>query len=139
MNKNNITKLISPKQYVNAVTKEIINIKKNASKEALSKLDFETLNPKNSNHCIYGQMYDHCRTSNAVRIIKKCCSEVVAPMSSINSSNILFDVGFIKATKYGYLSYVSMLEKYIAIYPKQNKQIINYLKGTGKMPEITIS
>ena len=139
MNKNNITKLISPDQYINAVTKEVTNLKANASKEALSKLDFETLNPSHSTHCIYGQMYDHCRTSDAVRMIRKCCFKVVNPTGKTGHSDALFDVGFIKASKYNYLSFISILEKHISIYPNQNKQIINYLKGTGKMPKITIS
>jgi len=128
---------ITETEYLGAVKKEIINIKTYATAGAINNLDFDTLRPHNTRKCIYGQMYGHCRRYDAVKLIQKCCYKY-----SIEGNQFLDLNDIVKKNKITELatnSYFSLLENYITIYPAQNKQILAYLRGEGKLPKLKTS
>lgn len=54
------------------VDQEITNLKKYATKEEISKLNFENFCPSSERRCIYGQMTGGCYTKRANYLIGKC-------------------------------------------------------------------
>lgn len=61
------------------VQEEIANLKKYATKEELSKLDFECFNGLSPTSCIYGQMTGYCNNARAVDLIRLSCERVYIP------------------------------------------------------------
>ena len=127
---------LSNEQYLTAVIKEIENIKKYASDEALNNLEWDTFSPGDIHNCIYGKMHGHCRNTSAMVMIGKCCyrystsaklgdTEIFGKKKDIISDNTI---------------YMSILEAYIVDYPKYNEAIIEYLRGERKtLPKLTLS
>lgn len=54
------------------VVKEVLNLRKYATKKEIEKLDLNTLNPEKSNFCIYGQMTGSCFSERAYTLLNKC-------------------------------------------------------------------
>lgn len=63
------------------VKKEAANLKKNATKEELAKLDFDRLDGDSPYSCMYGQMTGHCYSNRASELIFNCCERVYIPLS----------------------------------------------------------
>jgi len=61
---------------VRLVKKEAQSLKKRATKEELSRLNFDTLRPKFGNACLYGQMTGSCWSERAHKLIIKCADRV---------------------------------------------------------------
>jgi len=58
------------------VIEEANNLRNNATKEELSRLDFSNLNSQNSETCIYGQMTGYCFSKRANELIINSCKRV---------------------------------------------------------------
>lgn len=54
------------------VKQEADNIKRFATADEIGRLDFEDLNPKSFNKCIYGQMTGNCSSDRAIDLLNDC-------------------------------------------------------------------
>ena len=135
--KNTTTK----KDFMENVKHEVETLKNLATKKEIAKLDFNNLDPNNTDACIYGQMTGHCRSKRALNLISKACATTVktsdvslvgstfnAMKNQINGpyENNLMKVGQCV------IHYFSALEAYILLKGSKNKHIIEYLKGETK-------
>lgn len=75
---------VSYEQFIEAVEKEVNEIKKHATAKEIKNLDFNHLSPSNSRLCIYGQMTDSCWSKRAAELIFKCCERYVHQIGDIN-------------------------------------------------------
>jgi len=126
---------LSNEQYLKAVRKEILNLKKHASKKDLKNLDFESFDPKGVGNCIYGKMYGYCRSGSAMTMINKCCHK-----HSVKTPTDRKEFGKKEDIMEYRTTHISMLEAYIIDYPQHNKQILQYLRGERKtLPKLTLS
>ncbi|MDL5046504.1 hypothetical protein QQ054_10715 [Oscillatoria amoena NRMC-F 0135] len=107
------------------VRQEADNLKKYATTEELSRLDFEELTPADPNFCIYGQMTGYCRGNRAMELLS---------LSSLPYSDRLSEYkpttanGYIKLAPTG-LNAFSPIEFYICQPGANNSKLIAYLKG----------
>lgn len=58
------------------VIEEATNLKKYATKEELSRLDYDNLDGDSKSRCIYGQMTGDCSSYRANELIIKCAQKV---------------------------------------------------------------
>lgn len=113
------------KPYFNNVLKEINNIKINATKEEINNLNIETLKPSQMSYCIYGQMTGDCFNPRATELIQLCCKTKTSFIVLHSSETTLGKPR--KLNKHH--SSFSYLEHFISNYRKNNKNIIDYIKG----------
>jgi hypothetical protein len=135
---------ISKKQFISDVIAELKNIKKHATPIEINRLDFESFNPKNMDHCIYGQMTGNCLSLRASELIFLCCKRYVENRGyasynkldfktlkpGINGPSIGETVGEF-GFKRGWVNYLSSLESYIMLEESKlkYKKIFAFLKG----------
>lgn len=81
---------ISREDFIKSVRKEIHHLKKNATKEELSRLDFDKLNTHNACKCIYGQMTGYCESSRAMQLYPKIYGDLSYKYISKDSLNESF-------------------------------------------------
>lgn len=111
------------KGYFDRVLNEINLLKQNATKEELSQLNFETLNPDNGRLCIYGQITGDCFSNRAFELIQTCCKTTISfPYLSKTTTHK-------RRPRQDRYDDFSFLEHCIAMYPMNNLAIIQYLKG----------
>lgn len=124
---------------VKLVKSEAKNLRTNANKKEISKLNFESMNPCNSTTCIYGLMTQYCFSDRATSLIEKCAERVYVPNLSchlgiasltktkLNGKPTINDYG-----RRGY-NYFSPIECFIQFPANKtngnNKRLIDYLKG----------
>lgn len=101
---------------------EVNNLKKYATKEELSKLDFDTLNPESKFGCIYGQMTGNCFCERADSLVSKCTKVYYDDIST-------YSAGMTESFIYGTYRNLSPIEVYISLPEAKNKTLIDYLKG----------
>src|SRR5689334_4198531 len=63
-------------EFPKLVIEEAKNLKKLASGEEKSRLNFKELDPEFPTACIYGQMTKNCHSERAVELIRECASRV---------------------------------------------------------------
>lgn len=122
------------------VKEEAKNLKKNATKEELNKLDFDYLSPESRSSCIYGQMTDSCFSSRAAQLIFKCTKRVYKNDSTLENNLKDAPVNGIptkERTQTGEnTSYWSPIEVFISqdvnINNGNNLALIKYLRGETK-------
>ncbi len=125
-------------KLVQLVRKEAENIKKNATKEEISFLDFEMLQSSQSNSCIYGQMTGSCWSKRTAKLIEECTERMYIQNpgeSSLNkctlSSKLISKIKFTI-----HRDYYSPIECFIYFSENEtngnNEALINYLKGNTK-------
>lgn len=112
--------------YKKNVIDEIENLKKFATKEELSKLNFPNFNPYWKNSCIYGQMTGDCFNDRANELIILCAcmtnsftylSEEIQNVSNTLPRNLGDDI-----------DNFTFLEHFISKYKYNNEHIIEYLR-----------
>jgi len=139
-------------EFLKDVKHEIDMLKKHATKEELSKLDFYKFNYKSGFQCIYGQMTGTCESKRAEELMGKSCIRVFESPSGVSSlgessfneikkhingenKNQTWNVdglgnhwltGEKKLRNYKHLS---ALEGYICLKGAKVNNIIRYLKG----------
>jgi hypothetical protein len=101
------------------VTKEAEALRVHATKEERERLDFETLQPSNGNHCIYGQLCGVCDNDRAVELISAC-----APVMYRQNRD-----GFCPTDKSLITSRWSPIEAYVCQAEANNANLISYLRG----------
>lgn len=120
------------------VIKEATRLKKHATKEELSKLDFDTLHPDHWQRCIYGQMTGDCFSQRAYELILECAPRVyVAPLSDSTSCGLEPDGklnGKPHSIKHHSVRgdyYFSPIERFIYLPGNKGKtkKLISFLKG----------
>ena len=121
---------IFPKIVVN----EAKSLKKFATKEELSKLNFTYLDPNRADQCIYGQCFGRCDDERAVEAIETGCPRVYeinkAPEMDNPQGTVKLN-GSPKKNKREYMSYAywSPIEVFIAkAPPEMNKNLLSFLK-----------
>ncbi len=134
------------------VTTEAKNLKKYATKRQLAFLDFKSLDPQHANYCVYGQITGSCKSTEASKLISKCCKRYYNNSSHHETRNVV-EIGFkavkqmvngktIKGVKTmkdfqakrEWLDYLSSIETYILMPKAKNKNLIDYLQGkTNKL------
>lgn len=65
------------KEFKSLVIDEAVKLKAAATKDELSKLDFENLDGNSSYRCIYGQITGHCYSKRASQLLTQCAMGVV--------------------------------------------------------------
>lgn len=127
---------------MNALVKsEAKNLKKFATQDELSNLDFGKFDPDFSKTCIYGQLTGYCHSERAQELIKKCCKKVYRATEE-NISNCLELNGKPKERISGValgsaVNYWSPIEVFVAQHDNNaNGKLINYLKGINNTLEI---
>lgn len=134
------------KQFLEDVEKEARALKKNATKEELSKLDFKTFSPQYPDRCVYGQMTGDCFSKRAHRLIKDCCIRLVdnEKFSPLFKPETIYNAVNGKPTSVKKLNearspeikwtpaYISALEGYIMLPWAKNANLIAFLKGERK-------
>lgn len=141
---------ITKKEFLKDVAHEINQLKNNATKEELTRLDFSTLNPNKAPLCIYGQITGSCENKRTKELMNKSCIRVVH--GELNGEDIGLTSGlfatrtretfrdikkFINGSNESQMwdeddrnySYLSSLETYILLKGAKNKHIIDYLQG----------
>lgn len=109
------------------VKAELDNIKKQATKEEIGKLDFSTFKHYSSYSCIYGQMTGNFSSFRANEINEKVYSLVGFSTETIESYYIPFKQQHFNLFKEARFT---ALEKYLYMVLKpMHKKIIAYLKG----------
>ena len=61
---------------IKLVRQEAKNIKENATKQEIERLKIKSLDPSNTEGCIYGQMTGNCYSERANALIVKCATKV---------------------------------------------------------------
>ena len=120
-----------------AVKLEAKNLKENATKKELKKLDFDELKPNHHESCIYGQMTGSCFSKRAVELINGC-----APSLLDGKISDEFDTTELKLRKFvkdmrsrndDDETFWSPIEVFIVEERNKengnNERLINYLKG----------
>lgn len=128
------------------VRQEADNIKKYATKEEISRLDFKSLDPKKIDRCIYGQMTGNCDNERAVELITLCAKRYVKDnqltmirvdgferiASRVNGETV-DQLSLRRASSsYPLTQHSSMIEAYILLPGAKNESLINYIKGETK-------
>lgn len=65
------------------VIAEAKQLKVNAKKSELKRLNFESLKPNKIDMCIYGQMTSDCNSSRAVKLMELSCEKVYRNTTSV--------------------------------------------------------
>jgi hypothetical protein len=117
-------KKLLKKDFLNMVMKEINRIKKEATKEEIGELNFNTLNPYLSITCIYGQMTGSCTSARAKILHPKTFKETADKRWTFND--------WVKSKDSELGCMVTPLEVYITLKDSKNKKVIQYLKGEIK-------
>jgi len=116
------------------VIQEAKNLKRYATKNELSYLDFDNLKPDNKGGCIYGQMTGNCFSRRAEDLIIRCAPRVYK-INSVGQTPALY--GLINNRLNGKPSYEKARYTYFSpievfIYNNRNKEnnkrLIDYLK-----------
>ena len=109
--------------------KEIENIKKFATSKQKERLVFRTLNPLDTRRCIYGQMTNgNCEKPLSLALINKCCTRTV----DVDQGD------FLKEDR-DYWGKASALESFIIAHSKNNKHILQYIKGEVSTLKLTVT
>lgn len=117
------------KSYINNVIKEINNIKINATKEEIDKLNIETLTPSDGYQCIYGQMTGYCFNFRAVELIQLCCKTKTSFYGLLYNETQDVKPRQVKPRQVNKnINSFSYLEHFISNYKENNKNIIDYIK-----------
>jgi hypothetical protein len=108
-------------------------LRRNATSEQRGRLNFQTLEAKDSYNCVYGQMTGSCWSGEAERLIKKCASRVY-PSHQIDI--VTYGEGEIKANgepSSNRNKYYSPIEIFISSKNNQingnNRKLLEYIKG----------
>lgn len=72
-------------KFPKLVIDEATALRKHATEEEISNLDFETLKPDTVNSCIYGQMTGHCFSARAKELIEKSCKKVYSTNGELSN------------------------------------------------------
>lgn len=119
---------LTNKKYLNLVASKLIAIKKHATKKEINKLEITTLNPRNMENYIYGQMTGDCRSARAVKLINLCCASWIKQHRHLVKRKPLQ-----RDRSIGAMEYFSNLESYIIHTSEENlAEIVDYLKGNRK-------
>lgn len=112
------------KDFIMDVLYEINHIKKHATKEEISRLDFEEFSPERIDKCIYGQMTGDCFSKRAEQLMPKKHDAI------FNLLNGKSKINFIKDMQLNDEQSFTVLEVFVSLnYKDQNAGIIRYLKG----------
>lgn len=129
------------------VRHEIDMLKKHATKEELSNLNFDAFDPESPAQCIYGQATGSCESPRAKELMDKACIRVMDFKSHrganavIRKSTFKYLKDFINGSNKGQgwtetgsrnYTHLSALEAYICLKDANNKGIIKYLRGEAK-------
>lgn len=120
-------------ELVKMAKAEIKRIKKVATEDEISRLNFETFYPNKVSSCIYGQMTGDCGSPRAKEIMPKQFDEIFKPELVYTTKNerLLSNQDFRSGSAF------TALEKYLYIADKKTqKHIISFLKG--KTPKLII-
>lgn len=128
---------LTKKEFIKNVKSEIKAIKKYATDEEKQNLNFKEFNPTSYQNCIYGQIANGCRTTRAVKLIRKCCISFIHKecwLSIAAHQNTPNDCNSITKTSKEKLSggfYFSSLELFIVdkYYQKFNRRVLQFIKG----------
>lgn len=132
------------KRVLKDVTHEIEMLKKYATDEEKSFLEFGSFDPNNPNNCIYGQMTGDCESARAKELMDKACTTVmdlgtegVGQVVGVDIDSEEFSVNgkytgqtwLREQAGYRDYRYVSVLEAYIATDGARVNHIMEYIRG----------
>lgn len=109
------------------VRKEAEALRIHATKEELSRLDIEMLDPSNIYLCVYGMCTGNCESPRASELIKKC-----APIFISSES----DPDYMKTVTEFRGYHWSPIEYYIGYPEANNTNLITFLRGETETLEL---
>lgn len=120
-------------EFYDLVRQEAISLKRHGFKKELARLDFETLDPGNSDYCIYGQMTGSCFSNRAKSLILKCAPLMVGGVvEAMYINGVPKNKMFILHKDQPGIhdrAYFSPIENYINLFSDDSEYLINFLKG----------
>lgn len=122
------------------VKKEAEALRKNATSEERSKLNFNSLDPHHLNKCIYGQMTGNCNSVRGVQLIEACAKRYIKDgdltyvardgfkriqerVNGATVADLYYDRNSLIDVHY------SAIEAYILLPEAKNAELISYLRG----------
>ncbi|MEK6829010.1 MAG: hypothetical protein AABY15_02705 [Nanoarchaeota archaeon] len=140
---------MNEQEFLKEVEKEVILLKKHASKEQLDNLDADLIDPTHADACIYGQMTGECRSLEAKRLMDLCCKRIFLVddgAEDLTGKKFSKVKGFLGEKYTGQtwdeasievgdkycireFMYLSVLEGYICLKGAKVKSVISFLKG----------
>ena len=144
--------------FLKSVLHEVNMLKKHATKEEISKLNFTKFDPSNLRNCIYGQMSGSCENERAKELMDLSCERVVHAEKGGKKLGLVGDGWFSTRTNETFsdinefingayesqmwnsdrrnYEYYSCLETYILLKGAKIKEIFLFLKGESKNLEL---
>ncbi len=140
------------RDFLSAVEHEVRMLKEHANKSELKKLNFDNLDPRKMDNCIYGQMTGSCASKRAKKLMDKSCiivtngklggcndlidkkySDIKRFINGQNTGQGWYDQGgddgsFLRSGSRDF-KYLSALEAYICLNGAKNKHIIDFIRG----------
>ena len=116
------TKLLK-KDFHQMVLEEANHLRKHATDEEKSNLDFDNLDILSPRYCIYGKMTGNCDSNRAIELYKKTLGGVQEEFKSFSEYK---DHGTFEGSHY---QFRTPIEIYITIEGSKNEQLIKYIKG----------
>lgn len=110
---------------IQKVIAEATKLREHATAQELDKLNFYTLEPRQGNLCIYGQMTGLCFSDRATKLINKCANPFSRSIEEFDIDGML-PKRFLR--KYVFPSFTP-IEFYIAQPGAKNEALIEFLKG----------
>lgn len=122
------------------VKKEAANLRENATKNELARLNFTSLLPNSKQKCVYGQMTGECNSRRATELITQCCKRVFENDYSLVDNIQAAPLNGSPVGK-SRSSFWSPIEVFIIQHNNSlnNKELISYLKGEKYSLEFVFS
>lgn len=134
-------------QLIEDVKKEAEALRKKATPEELSKLNFNSLDPHHLNKCIYGQMTGHCNSVRGVQLIEACAIRYIKDgdltyvardgfkriqdrVNGATVEDLYYDRSSLTDVHY------SAIEAYILLPEARNANLIAYLRGETEILDL---
>lgn len=117
------------KDFHQMVLDEANHLRKHATDEEKSKLDFKILSVNSGERCIYGQMTGSCVSDRACELFQKTFRMIGSECQEIERKGCTtYTEWLIEEDNYYKLDF-SPIEVYITLKGSKNKQLIQYIKG----------
>lgn len=121
-------------KFPKLVIEEATALREHATKNEISHLSFENLEPSSKSECIYGQLTGDCYSPRATRLIEQCARRVYKGFHGVNITTKK-DLNGSPINKSRY-EYWSPIEVFIARenddQEKLNAKLISFIKGEIK-------
>ncbi len=116
------------------VKEEAKNLKKNANKEELQRLNFKNLISNDYKYCIYGQITGDCYSDRAEALIRSGCTRVYDAKDTLNLGDSKVNGNHKSLDRDVFFSPIEVfIDQGINQTNGNNEKLIKYLKGKSRI------